>query len=92
MDLDREAVGTQLDEIDAALTSAERADDDREVARLLAAGAHAALRRGDVPRARGFADRNLKRFKAQNLRAELVARLYRPDAFGRASENEITGL
>ncbi len=57
MDLDREEVGTQLDEIDAALTSAERADDDREVARLLAAGAHAALRRGDVPRARGFADR-----------------------------------
>ena len=52
-----EEVGAQLDDIDAALTSAERADDDREVARLLAAGAHAALRRGDVPRARGFADR-----------------------------------
>lgn len=46
-----------LDDIEAALATAERADDDREVARLLAAGAHAALRRGDVPRARGFADR-----------------------------------
>ncbi len=46
-----------LDDIETALASAERADDDREVARLLAVGAHAALRRGDVPRARGFADR-----------------------------------
>ncbi len=54
---DSDRVAAALDEIDAALASAERADDDREVARLLAAGAHAALRRGDVPRARGFAER-----------------------------------
>src|SRR5262245_64822020 len=52
-----ERIAAILDDIEAALATAERADDDREVARLLAAGAHAALRRGDVPRARGFGDR-----------------------------------
>lgn len=49
--------GAVLDVIETALARAEGDDDDREVARLLAVGAHAALRRGDVPKARGFADR-----------------------------------
>ncbi|HVK78696.1 MAG TPA: hypothetical protein VM734_35595 [Kofleriaceae bacterium] len=62
-------VGAVLEGIDDALASAERADDDRELARLLAAAAHAALRRGDARGARGFGDRaaraNLRHRTAQ---------------------------
>lgn len=56
-DIPADHVGAVLEGIDDALTEAETAGDDRAVANLLAAGAHAALRRGDARAARGFGER-----------------------------------
>ena len=56
-DIPTDHVGAVLEGIDDALTEAESAGDDRAVANLLAAGAHAALRRGDARAARGFGER-----------------------------------
>ncbi len=68
-DMPDDHVGAVLEGIDAALASAERDDDDRELARLLAAAAHAALRKGDARSARGFGERasraNLRHRTAQ---------------------------
>lgn len=59
-DIPTDHVGAVLEGIDDALTEAESAGDDRAVANLLAAGAHAALRRGDARAARGFGERAAK--------------------------------
>ncbi|MBE7451199.1 MAG: hypothetical protein HS111_20585 [Kofleriaceae bacterium] len=56
-DIPAEHVGAVLEGIDAALSEAEAAGDDRALANLLAAGAHAALRKGDARTARTFGER-----------------------------------
>ncbi|HUQ02383.1 MAG TPA: hypothetical protein VM261_07795 [Kofleriaceae bacterium] len=59
-DIPADHVGLVLEGIDDALTEAESAGDDRAVANLLAAGAHAALRRGDARAAHHFGERAAK--------------------------------
>jgi hypothetical protein len=56
-DIPADHVGFVLEGIDDALTEAESAGDDRAVANLLAAGAHAALRKGDARAAHHFGER-----------------------------------
>jgi len=59
-DIPADHVGAVLEGIDDALLEAESQGDDRAVANLLAAGAHAALRRGDARAARTFGERAAK--------------------------------
>ncbi len=66
-------VGAILEGIDDALTEAELAGDDRAVANLLAAGAHAALRQGDARAARGFGERAARaRFQHRTAQYDAV--------------------
>jgi hypothetical protein len=72
-DIPADHVDAVLAGIDDALSEAELAGDDRTFANLLAAGAHAALRKGDARAARGFGERAARgRFQHRTAQYDAV--------------------